>query len=44
MMKVGIKNFSKIIKKCINEQIHTFRSLIDEINTTLLEYIHSKGK
>jgi hypothetical protein len=34
-MKVGIKNFSKIIKKCINEKIRAYGGIIEEINSKL---------
>jgi hypothetical protein len=31
-MKVGIKNFSKIIKKFISEKVLTYKAIINEVN------------
>ncbi len=31
-MKVGIKNFAKIIRKCCSDKIMAYKTIIEEVN------------
>lgn len=44
MMKVGIKNLVKIIRKCISEKLYTYQGILNEISLKILDHIQTKGK
>lgn len=43
-MKVGIKNFAKIMRKCVGEKITAYTEIIGEVNQKILKFLEGNGK